>query len=535
MKQKESISLEQSRAFSKLMRDYISNDSSLKDFYFAYPSQENTLEQASIKVNQFEHRNILVSALENQYQELDLHSNQKRNLEALKNRKTLTITTGHQLNLFTGPVFFFYKILQVIKMCEVLNKNQEEFYFVPFFWMATEDHDFEEINHFYFQNRKFVWDRNHSGAVGRLDLENVKTVFDSFLNFFPNSHKKNELENLIEKSYLNNKNLTEATRSLVQELFAEFGLLTIDGDSIELKKLMIPIFEQELIHQKSFENIQNQSKKLSELNYKIQVHPREINLFYLKNNIRERLVFEDNLYKVLNSDLSFSNDEILKELHQNPERFSPNVVLRPVYQETILPNVAYVGGGGEIAYWLQLKSNFDALNVPFPLLFLRNSLLILNEKQKRKQTNLHLENADIFLPSDELVKSQVEKKSTLMDEILPYEDQLIHIFDELENLAQKTNPTFGNMLQAQRTKQLKGFLKLKKRLMKAETKQYEDLSNQLIELKNEIFPNHELQERYENFSSFWLDYGSEWINLIYDSIEPFSFGFQIKTIENKVN
>ena len=527
------LTLTESQSFSTLMVDYLSKDENLEPFYEAYPNEENLLKQAEKKLCSYAHRELLVERLQAQYSEISLTQKQRENLALLKNNNTLTITTGHQLNLLTGPVFFFYKILQTIKMSVSLNESQKKYSFVPIFWMATEDHDFEEINHFYFQNRKFVWEHPHGGAVGRLSLEGIEKVMDAFLNFFPKSERKNELKKLIEKSYCSAKNLTEATRILVQELLGEFGILCLDGDDALLKKEMIPIFEKELLEQSSYSKIQEQSEALHDLGYSIQVHPREINLFYLGNSQRERIVEQEGRFQVLNTNLSFSRKEIVDELHVHPENFSPNVVLRPVYQEVILPNVAYIGGGGELAYWLQLKSNFEELNVDFPLLFLRNSLLFLSEKQHHKQERLQLSNQQLFYPTHELVREKVQQESTVYDEILPYENRLVELFDDLEKLAEQTNPTFSNMLQAQRTKQLKGFEKLKKRMMKAEIKEHEALSNQIKELKSELFPQGELQERHVNFSDFWLDYGKDWLNDVYEVISPFAFGFIIKTLSDE--
>ncbi|WP_052295755.1 bacillithiol biosynthesis cysteine-adding enzyme BshC [Weeksella virosa] len=526
------ITLSESQSFTTLMVDYLSKNENVEPFYQAYPNEENLLKQAEKKLRSYSRRELLVERLQAQYSEISLTQKQRENIELLKNSHTLTITTGHQLNLLTGPVFFFYKILQTIKMCASLNESQKKYSFVPIFWMATEDHDFEEINHFNFQNRKFIWEHPHGGAVGRLSLEGIEEVVDAFLNFFPESERKKELKKIIDKSYCSAKNLSQATRIFVQELLGEYGILCLDGDDARLKKEMIPIFEKELIEQSSQTKIQEQSAALHDLGYTIQVYPRPINLFYLHGSKRERIVEEEGRFMVLNTNLSFYRKEIIDELYAYPEKFSPNVVLRPVYQEVILPNVAYIGGGGELAYWLQLKSNFVELDVDFPLLFLRNSLLFLSEKQHSKQLRLQLSNQELFYPIHELVREKVRQESTVYHTILPYENRLIDLFDELEKLAEQTNPTFSDMLQAQRSKQLKGFDKLKKRMMKAEIKEHQALSNRIKKLKNELFPQGELQERHVNFSDFWLDYGKDWLNDVYDAISPFTFGFIIKTLSD---
>ena len=310
--------------------------------------------------------------------------------------------------------------------------------------MATEAHDYEEINHFYFRNNKFPWHKDAKGAVGRLDLNSIKEVFAEFFQFLPDSQLGNELRELIESTYLNSKTLTEASQKLVQKIFGEKGLLMIDGDDKELKKLMIPAFEEDLLENTAFKILNQTNDFLSQNQYSSQVNPREINLFYLgEGNIRERILEEDGIYKVLNTDYEFSREEIIEELHKNPDKFSPNVILRPLYQETILPNISYIGGSGEIAYWLQLKSFFDSQNQLFPILSVRNSLLLLTEKQHSKLIKLNISYEDLFLPLYELVNENIRKNTNSDVNFDAYASQLLKIFDELDTKATETDVSFS--------------------------------------------------------------------------------------------
>ncbi len=531
----ETISLKDSNYFSKMMLNYINQDERLKEFYQLFPTKNNYLKQAENKLKNYKNRSVLVEQITQQMSGLDLTKKQLKNLKKLSESNTVTITTGHQLNLFTGPIFFFYKILQVIKGCNELNKEQDEINFVPIFWMATEDHDFEEINHFKFGDRIVHWEKEHGGPVGRLTTEGLKDVFHSFLTLLPNGKKKNELQNLIEQSYLSNEKLTDATRKLVHLLFKDLGLLFVDGDDAELKKLMIRSFEEELLHSKSYQNVIPQNKKLEELGYSIQVNPREINLFYInENNSRERIVEENGTYFVNNTSIKFTKEEIIADLHQNPAKFSPNVILRPLYQETILPNVAYVGGGGEIAYWFQLKEMFNQFEVDFPLLVLRNSMLIRTDKQHEKQLKLNLSNEDLFSNSLIITKKRVMNSSEIAPKIPALEDELKNIFDRLENLSNLTDSSFADMIQAQRTKQLKGFERIKKRLIHAEVKQNENILNRIDHLLTDLNQQNGLQERVKNFADFdYIDI-QYFIDFIEDSLQPFEFEFIINTLNEEL-
>ena len=531
----EKISLKDSNYFSKLMLNYIDQDENLSELYNLFPIKENYIKQVKTKLENYNNRTILVEQIKQQLSGLDLSKKQQKNLKKLSEKNTVTITTGHQLNLFTGPIFFFYKILQVIKACKELNQEQDEINYVPIFWMATEDHDFEEINHFKHGDRNIHWSKKHGGPVGRLSTEGLKDVFESFLLILPNGTKKIQLQELIDQSYLSHDNLTDATRKLVHLLFKDYGLLFVDGDDKELKKLMISTFEKELIQQKSYQHVIPQNAKLEALGYSIQVNPREINLFYMKDdNSRERIVEENGTYFVNNTSITFTQEEIIADLQQNPDKFSPNVILRPLYQETILPNVAYIGGGGEIAYWLQLKEMFTQFEIDFPLLVLRNSMLIRTEKQYEKQQKLNLTNEDLFSNSLIITKKRVMNLSEIAPKIPALEEELKSIFERLENLSGLTDSSFADMIQAQRTKQLKGFERIKKRLIHAEVKQNEDILRRIDELLTDLNQQNGLQERVKNFADFDYINLHYFIDFIADSLQPFEFEFIINTLDEKI-
>ena len=529
------ISLKESNYFSSLMLQYIEQDDQLKPFYNRFPSLENFSIQAEAKLKSYQHRALLVEQVEEQLKDISLTKKQRKNIDLLKSDRTVTITTGHQLNLFSGPIFFFYKILQVIKQCKVLNKNQDQINYVPIFWMATEDHDFDEINHFHYQDRIIHWNKEHGGPVGKLSTDGLEDVFKLYLSLFPNGKKKEQLNELIQNSYLSSKTLTEATRQLVQDLFGDYGLIMIDGDDKKLKEAMIPVFEQELIENTAFKKVENQISALEKLGFHAQVNPREINLFYIAHPLsRERIVFENEKFYVLNTDLSFTKDEILEELHQNPEKFSPNVIIRPLYQEIILPNIAYIGGGGELAYWLELKTMFEAYNVEFPLLVLRNSMLIRTKKQFEKQLALNLKNIDLFQSARNTIKDNIEKESDLIEKLPSFKKELEDIFNALEDIANQTDSTFSNMLQAQRTKQLKGFEKLEKRLVKAEIKKQNDYQIRIENLLKDLRQDKGLQERVRHFSDFEYVNVDSFIESIYDNIQPFEFNFILNTLDETI-
>jgi bacillithiol biosynthesis cysteine-adding enzyme BshC len=296
----------------------------------------------------------------------------------------------------------------------------------------------------------------------------------------------------------------------------------IDGDDKNLKALFAPYIKDELLHQNSFAAV---SKTIAQLNeYAVQVNPREINLFYIEDNLRERIIFENNIYKVNNTEIEFSETEILKELKNFPEKFSPNVILRPLYQEVILPNLAYIGGGGEIAYWLELKNNFEAQKVTFPILILRNSFVIATDKLMSKSANLGVSFEELFLSNQELVNKKTKELSNIKIDFSEQKDTLRKQFSELLKIAEQTDKSFTGAVKAQEAKQIKGLDNLEKRLLKAEKRIHFEKLERITEIQNQLFPNGSLQERKSNFSVF---YSQTFINEIISQSNPLEACFKL--------
>jgi len=522
------ITYQNSGYFTKLMIDYLDETSELKAFYNHFPKIENfksQIEEKSSNFNSNGKREILVSELEKQYQNFEISITTLNNIKLLNNANTFTITTGHQLNLFTGPLYFLYKIVSTINLCKQLKKEFPENNFVPIYWMATEDHDFDEINYFNYQGKVFRWNRESSGPVGRLSTEGLDKVFDLFSKEIGTSNNANFLKKLFENAYLKHSNLADATRYLANELFQNEGLVIIDGDSVALKKMFIPFVKKELLEQTSFKKVTETNELLKE--YFVQVNPREINLFYIEDNLRERIIFENGIYKVNNTTTQFSEIEIIKELENHPEKFSPNVITRPLYQEVILPNLCYIGGGGEIAYWLELKSSFEENNITFPMLLLRNSVLLATQKQAEKADKLELSWNDLFSNQRVLLDSKTKEFSEFVIDFTEQKEHLKKQFESLYTISNQTDKSFIGAVKAQETKQLKGLENLEKRLLKAEKRVHSEKLERIISLQNELFPNQSLQERKANFSEFYLEFGKDLISEIIDNLKPLETKFTI--------
>lgn len=526
------ISYQETHRFSKLMADYLAQDKNLAPFIQAFPSLDNLQRQAQLKTNDFsaERRAVLYKELTAQYSQCSHTPATEKNITLLKDPNSVTITTGHQLCLMTGPLFFIYKIISTVKLCQQLNAKDDGKHYVPIYWMATEDHDFEEIQSFLFEGKKIQWNRPSGGAVGRMDLEGLTAVLEVFTTHLGTSKNATALKTLIKKSYGESNNLAEATRTLVNELFGSYGLLIIDGDSPALKKQFIPAIKEDLFQQSCFTEVTLQNQKIQDrynTAFKPQVNPREINFFYFEGTGRYRIIKEGEAYQLDGHKRQFTVAELIEEVEQHPERFSPNVMLRPLYQETILPNICYIGGGGELAYWLELKSFFEDQKTLFPILLLRNSALLMNEKQEKRVHKLALSKSDLFLNRNALINKKIRQISNIDLDLSPFKQKLEAQFDHLESLIQKTDASFEGTVRAQKRKQFKGIEVLEKRLLKAQKKKLSDEVIRLTDLHQSLFPNNSLQERHDNFSFFYLALGTDFIPMLFKHLHPLSFEFTI--------
>ena len=519
------------RFFSTLITDYVDGQEKLRPFYNHFPSITEFEKQITEKEADFsqEKRNVLVSSLKAQYAELKTTPKVLKNIELLAQSNTFTVTTGHQLSLFTGHLYFIFKIVSVINTVRQLTEKYPDKHFVPVYWMATEDHDFEEINHFHLSNRTICWNSDQTGATGNFSTNTLEAVFQTFDRAIGLGKNADELRALFRDSYLKNNNLAEATRYLVNALFEDYGVVVIDGNDKALKKEFIPYISNDLLNNIAHYEVSKSIEALQKVNssYPIQVNPRVINIFYLTSNNRQRIVHTDRGFEVNNTEIKFSKEEILKELYTYPERFSPNVILRPLYQEVILPNLAYIGGGGEIAYWLELKNFFDNEKVPFPILMLRNSAMLISQRQTEKMQKLQLSVNDLFLKTEELKNKKVRQLSEFPIDFTPEKELLQKQFTHLYQLAEYTDITFKNAVKAEEVRQLKSLDKLERRLLRAQKRKLADELVRTTILQSELFPNGVLQERFSNFTDFYLQKGKELIPKFVRNFNPFDFRFVV--------
>ncbi len=522
----QTIALSSTGLFSKLFTDYLNNSEKLNEF-IAFENSLEGFKKAIISRQKFEvNRSVLYDSIIQQYQKNQLLTDKiKSNIALLKDENTYTVCTGHQLCLFTGPLYFIYKIVTTINLAKQLKQAFPDKNFIPVYWMASEDHDFAEINHLHVFGKKVEWTKSeHSGEepVGILSNKGLDKVLSELALFWGTSDKAEELKKMFEKSYLQSDNYSTATKILVHELFKNTNLLILDPNNIKLKSLFIEYMQRDITEHVAFNKVNESIVKLENLGYISQVHPREINLFYFNNNKRKRIVENaDRTFQLFNSDKKFSEDELLNELKKNPENFSPNVILRPLYQQVILPNLAYVGGPGELAYWLEYKAFFDSENVFFPVLTPRNFATVIDNKTKQLIEKTGIGEYLLFVSEEDKIKYFIQHLTDLPD-MEKVKSEIKNSFSYLINEAEKTDVTLMPFVQAELHKTLKSVDAIKHRLERAQKQKNENTINQIKKLHAKIFPNGTLQERHENFSSVYLTEGEVFLKYLFDNFNAFS-------------
>lgn len=512
----EIISYAQTKAFSSIVTDYVSAAESLQAFYQHAPNIEGIKKAILQRKHHPIKRSVLVQTLQQQYSALPTHEKVQANVEKLLLENTFTITTAHQPNIFTGHLYFIYKILHAIKLAETLSHEFSEQHFVPVYYMGSEDADLDELGQVTIEGKKYQWETQQKGAVGRMIIDKpFVEMMQAIEGQLSVASFGNDILEMVRNAYTIGKTIEQATLELVHTLFAEFGLIIVLPDNADLKRLFIPVIEKELAEQFSHKAVKATMANFPE-QYKVQTMGRELNLFYLKDDMRERIEFANDKFWVVNTDLVFDKTSLLEELHAHPERFSPNVILRPAFQGTILPDVAFIGGGGELAYWLELKQVFEAAAVPYPVLVLRNSFLMLNQKIVANIDALGLQVTDFFKPLHLIQLQLVQKASSLQLELSKETKQLQDVYAQMKAVAQKVDPTLAPHTEALLTAASKKIEQLEKKMIKAEKKKFEAKQRQTEKIKKALFPNGSLQERVENILPYYAACGPQLLLQLYD-------------------
>jgi bacillithiol synthase len=512
------LTYQQTGYFSRIITDYLEQAAELSPYY-SYPvSAEGFRSALALRKAYPTDRQTLVQVLEEQYAGVpDVLTGAPRvreNIARLGEEATFTVCTAHQPAIFTGHLYFFYKILHTIRLAEWLKEQHPTQHFVPVFYMGSEDADLEELGHIFLGGEKLNWDTKQTGAVGRMKTKGLEKLYYRIEGELSVKAYGSELMAMLKAAYLESPDVQTATFRFLHDLFAEWGLIVLIADKAAFKRQMISIFEDDLFREEPTRIVNESVARLGE-KYKIQANPRPINLFYLKDDVRNRIERTKDGFVVVGTAFRFTEEDLKAELHEYPERFSPNVILRGLFQEKILPNLAFIGGGGETAYWLELRGLFEHYAIPFPVLVLRNSFLLVQRHWMEKLTQAGFDIPDLFHPAEELMNELVRRDSgnrlTLEGEIAAAN----HYYEGLKALARPVDPTLEQHVTALQARAVEPIKSLEKKLLKAEKRRFGDQRRQVAALKAALFPQENLQERIDNFLPWYAAYGPAFLRELY--------------------
>ncbi|MBI3143356.1 MAG: bacillithiol biosynthesis cysteine-adding enzyme BshC [Bacteroidetes bacterium] len=525
-----SYPLTQTPLLRPLISDYLLSAHSVSPLYDFEPNMDGLSKALAMRKTKWNtNREVLQSVLRRQYSEAGLgHEAVNKNIDLLGLANCYTVTTGHQLNLFGGTQYFIYKIVETINLARAAREKNPDSCVVPVFWMASEDHDFEEINHVWIQGTKHGWHSGEKGAVGRFNPAQALDVVNQLEGFWKLEPVTGSyLRQLFAQAY-GMPTLSQATRHWVHALFGHEGLVILDGDDRQLKQLFVPHMRKELHEELVFRETVP-AQHLLELNgYHLQVQARPINLFYLHNGGRERLTKHENGYGSADSNLWLDHSDMETILDEKPECLSPNALMRPLYQEVVLPNLAYVGGTAEIAYWLEMKEAFRAMDVFFPVLVTRSSAVWIPKRLSRKMVKLPLKWADYLGRKEDVIAKYAENH--------PKGQAFFALCDELcaayERMSALSSTAFHEMkllsgtVAAEKRKEIKKLRHDLRKTIKAKHDAEMLLVHQAFDL---YYPQGIFQERRDTFLGTYMAMGQAYFQTLLAELQP--MGHQVLVLE----
>lgn len=525
--------------FSELAVDYLTrfDTSPLGQFFPAAPRTTSVAGVLNARPFPMERRNAVADLIGAQAAELGAElGGIKANIEKLRKPNTFAVVTGQQVTLFGGPLYTIYKTATALALAEQLRQEYPEYEFVPVFWLETEDHDLKEAT------TCAVLDKSSdlvkiTYAPDGYDLTNLEQTWKKQVGPYPleaialngsiaqlsdalaPTEFTEALLSQLRESYREGRTFGQAFSHWLYTLFAEDGLLILDANNATAKALGSELFLKELeTSPKLSERVVLQTVKLEE-HYHAQVKPRAINMFYLEDgerfaiNEKERKQSEPRSYFLKGSKRTFSHEEMQVLLRDHPERFSPNVLLRPLYQDTILPTAAYIGGPGEIAYFAQFKAAYDWAELPMPVIFPRISATLVEDKTLRSLEKNNASVAELLAGGEETAEKVLD---TLADE------KLVQLFEkldkELDERLEGLRPTIegvdkslGQSLSTLKGKLLTPLRDFGQKVQSADKRRHQTVREQLSKALIALLPEGGLQERTISPLYFLNKYGPEFL------------------------
>ncbi len=532
--------------FSRLFVDYIDNYSLVKDFFIGdFRDKKLWHSRLNAVIHREIDRSSLAQVLLNQNRDYQCGIKTLANIDLLLNENTVAIVTGQQVGLFTGPLYTLYKTLTTLKLTEQLSREYPDFNFVPIFWLEGEDHDIEEVSSFSFLNASNELQQlhylhndktggNNFGAVGNVNFdESIGMLFSDLHQALLTTEYSPKVFELFETAYQKGMTFSRAFIHLFNVLLEDSGLIFFDPHNPDTKKILTPIFEQELDNISHTCQLVITQSELLEKKYHAQVKPRAVNLFLFHNGGRYAIEPHEHGFSLKGTRRTFSKEEMLGFLKTDPNLFSPNVILRPICQDYLFPTLAYVAGPSEVAYFAQFKLLYEDFGIPEPIIYPRCSATIVEERIQKIINKYGLHSRDFFTDID-ILKGRITASISdfKVEELFSntfgtVSESLTSLKGGLESIDPTLVPAMENTLL-----RMQGALNgLKEKTIAAQVRQHEISLRQLDKVAISLFPNSNLQEREMNIIYFLNKYGLEFLRWLRSELVLDNFTHQIINLE----
>ena len=496
--------------------------------YFAYDrhSQADQQAAATVAADRPRDRAVLADVLAEQNAAWDNDSaGVQANIEALRDPNTIAVVTGQQVGLFGGPLYTLYKTCTALAWAEHLAKQTGRTV-VPVFWIEGEDHDFDEIAHTHILAHNEVVSLDYTpdpvptGPVGPHTLgKAIRTPLNALDDALPPSDFKPAVYGAIAAAYTAERTLEDAFARLIATWFADTGLVLLNPDDRRLKQLVRPLIAHDMDHSVgAVEAVQAAGEALQADGYHMQVQARPTNFFWMQKNGRYAIdANDDGSFTLRHDGRTWSRDELQRRIDEEPERFSPNVVTRPLVQDQLLPTAAYVAGPGEISYFAQYRDVYEWAGTTMPLIVPRASMTLVESKVQKvlDKYDLSVRDVEQHTPEQLFQSVVVDVMDIDIDRAFGQAASRIHqALNDLKPVAESVDTTLGRSVEATRATFVNELDDLKQRVVRAEKRQQDEVRAQIEKVCVNLMPTRNLQERTLNPTYFFNKYSMDLLDTV---------------------
>lgn len=530
---------------SKLFLDYLYDFSKVQNFYSGDFRNTDSIRRKLSEISSKNHVNrlLLAETLGKQNKLFGNSEKSLQNIELLKQANTVAVVTGQQMGVFGGPLYTIYKAMGTVKLCESFQRQFPDYHFVPVFWMELEDHDFEEIRSIQLFNteneiRSIVYngadaDNKSKSPINSIQLNaDIQRVIQEIKSTLNPTDFSAELFSKLESAYQDGKSISEAFGFWICSLLGKYGLVMMDPSDGEFKKMAAPIFKKELENaDQTHALLMAQSSALKNAGYDAQVENEPTNLFLRDEGNSKHPLNKNghNKFKIRAEDAASHRESLIKLIETEPNRFIPNVILRPIVQDHLLPTFAYVGGPSEIAYFAQFKTIYEFFDIPEPLIIPRPFITILEKKIKKVTDKYGITVEEIFKKKSHIVDdvAKGDSQSSASGQLDTLLTQIHSQFSTIEKNLVSVDASLKGASETALDKIEKAIKVLKEKTGDAEKRKNELTHSQLTKAVRHILPQDQFQEREINTLYYLNKYGFDFLDTLHESMDVSSVAHEI--------